>query len=195
MCQWSKKDLDLAKGLVGMTLTVLKNVAIGGESSDDNSAVVESASALLHNPDLISSDSVVNALQVFDSASQRFLTTPDVAATAFGSISNLLFVSSALRVRKEIDIEFSRKSEQLQVNEEHKKFSVQMLGITDNFMDGVSLETFDELGEKGLTINTRLIKARKVQILDPESNLKVKTSDSDEGISVGEGLLEELIED
>lgn len=45
------------------------------------------------------------------------------------------------------------------------------MDITDNFMDGVNLDIFDELGGEGLIIKTRLLNARKVQLLDPESEL------------------------
>lgn len=145
---------------------MLKEMTKAGESSDDNSSMVESTSALLHNPDVISSDSVDNALGVFDAASQRSETAPDVVDTAFVSIANLIFVSSALR--KENDqTKNSRlvgQGEELSEEEQHKKYSMQFMRVTDDFIDGVNLETFDELGEMGLTISTRLLKARKVQV-------------------------------
>lgn len=182
-----------------MTLSVLRETAEAGDNADDNSTVVESTSALLHNTDVIGSDSVVNAMGVFDVASQRYDTDPDVAATAFGSVSNLIYVSSALRKENDQNknIGLVGKGEQQDhsnEDEQHKKFSMQFMSVTDHFMDGVNLETFDELGEKGLRINTRLIKARKLRVWDPEQSLVATTSDSD-GISVEEGLLKDLIED
>lgn len=63
--------------------------------------------------------------------------------------------------------------------------------MTDKFLDAVDLETFDELGEQGLTINSSLVKVRKMHV-DPEYELNVIAGEG--GVSIGEGL-EEIVGD
>lgn len=145
----------------------------------------------MHNPELVNSSAMDTALSLLDRSSSQpnLVLAPSVATNAFDSLSNLMVVRSTL---KDSESQIAADGSGEEKDEKHKQYSLKFMRLTENYLDGVDIRVFDELGENGLTINTRLIKARKVRVVDPAGSLTVLTSDSS-GISVRKGLLEGVI--
>lgn len=78
-----------------------------------------------------------------------------------------------------------------QSKQKQKESSGKFLNLANNMLDSVDLESNDELGENGFSVDSAIIKSKK-QAINPDNGLNARTNDN-AGLAMDSNLLEQAL--
>jgi hypothetical protein len=90
-----------------------------------------------------------------------------------------------------VDSEHKLGKNPAQSKQKQKESSGKFLNLANNMLDSVDLQANDELGENGFTVDSAIIKSKKL-VINPDKGLNAKTNDN-AGLSMDSNLLGEAL--